>query len=394
MHIEIPEYVEALMNRIATAGEESYVVGGSLRDSLLGKSPSDYDVATSATPERMVEIFSDYRVIKTGLKHGTLTVMSDGHPIEITAFRIDGSYTDSRHPDSVSFTRSIVEDLSRRDFTVNAMAYSRATGLVDVFGGREDLENGIIRAVRQPELRFGEDALRIMRAFRFSAQLGFEIEEKTLCAAQSCRDGLSNIARERIATEFFKLLCSEYPQKPLLQMRELGILDYVTDGILPSERLIELASKMPKNAAASLGLLLCECGEDDVRRILDGLKCSNAQRKTALAVAKNARCVVLEVRDVSRLCTELGEDAKYAISASILLGLSDTRALTWLANDRAPHSIKELSIGGDELARIGFVGREIGKTLAYLLRCATDDPTLNTRERLLELAREKYREGE
>ena len=394
MRIEIPEYVKVLMDTLEAAGEESYIVGGSLRDSLLGKEASDYDVATSARPERMIEIFSGFRVIETGLKHGTLTVISNGRPVEITAFRVDGSYTDSRHPDSVSFTRSIGEDLARRDFTVNAMAYNHSVGLVDLFGGREDLERGIIRAVREPELRFGEDALRIMRAFRFSAQLGFEIEEKTLIAAHRCREGLSNIARERIAAEFFKLICSEHASLPLLRMKDLGVLAYVLGDYSPSERLIELLPNMPRHDAASLGFLLCDCERDVAKEIVNGLKCSNKQRKVALSVAKNARRGIFEPRDVSKLCAELGESAKYVICASILLGMSDTQALMWLANDPAPHSVSELAIGGDDLANIGFAGREIGRTLSYLLECATDAPEINTRESLLALAKEKYREGE
>lgn len=392
MRIDIPEYVEVLMNKLNAAREEAYIVGGSLRDSLLGGKPNDYDVATSASPDRMVEIFADYRAIDTGLKHGTLTVLSEGNPVEITAFRVDGSYSDSRHPDSVSFTRSIGEDLARRDFTVNAMAYNHEAGLIDLYGGRDDLERGIIRAVREPELRFCEDALRIMRAFRFSAQLGFEIEKKTLIAAEKCREGLSNIARERIANEFFKLICSNHACLPLLQMKQLGIMSFVLGDYLPSDRLIELVPKMPANAAASLGLLLCDCDEASARAIADRLKCSNLQRRTAIAVAKNARRQILEPRDVSRLCAELGENAKYAISASVLLGLSDKRALEWLMNDRAPHSISELAIDGNDLSKIGFCGREIGKTLAYLLECAINDPRINTRRELLELAREKYNE--
>lgn len=394
MCIKIPGYVKLLMDTLEAAGEQSYIVGGSLRDSLLGNEPADYDVATSALPDQMIEIFSGFRVVETGLKHGTLTVISDGSPVEITTFRVDGSYTDLRHPDSVSFTRSIGEDLARRDFTVNAMAYNHGVGLIDLFGGREDLDRRIIRAVREPELRFGEDALRIMRAFRFSAQLGFDIEEKTLIAAHRCRDGLANIARERIATEFFKLICSGHSISPLLQMKELGVLAYVLGDYSPSERLIGLLPNMPRHDAARLGFLLCDCECDVAGKIVNGLKCSNRQRKVALSVAKNARRKVLEPRDASRLCTELGESAEYVICASILLGASDTRVLTWLANDRAPHSVSELAIGGGELVNIGFAGKAIGSTLAYLLDRATDAPELNTRETLLKLAKEKYGEGE
>ena len=175
----IPEYVGEIFARFSRFGEEAYIVGGSLRDALLGITPNDFDIATSATPEKTIELFSDKRVIETGLKHGTVTVIFDGEPVEITTFRVDGGYTDSRRPDSVSFTRSIEDDLSRRDFTVNAMAFNDERGIVDVFGGRDDLKARVIRAVREPELRFSEDALRIMRAFRFSAQLGYSAEPRS-----------------------------------------------------------------------------------------------------------------------------------------------------------------------------------------------------------------------
>ena len=202
----IPDSVREVMARLAENGESVYIVGGSLRDALLLKEPCDFDLATSAEPLRVCEIFSDKRVIKTGLAHGTVTVIAGGEPIEITTFRIDGEYSDMRRPDGVSFTRRVEDDLSRRDFTVNALAYNDSEGLVDLFGGREDLENKIIRTVGEPRLRFGEDALRIMRAFRFSARLGFTIEEEALRAAGELADRLSFIAKERIFSELLKLM--------------------------------------------------------------------------------------------------------------------------------------------------------------------------------------------
>lgn len=177
-------------------------------------------------------------------------------------------------------------------------------------------------------------------------------------------------------------------------MKELGVLAYVLGDYLPSERLIGLLPNMPRHDAARLGFLLCDCECDVAKKIVNGLKCSNRQRKLALSVAKNAYRGVLEPRDVSKLCAELGESAKYVVCASILLGVSDKQALAWLENDTAPHSLSELAIGGGELVNIGFAGRDIGSTLAYLLDRATDAPELNTRETLLELAKEKYREGE
>ena len=388
--IDIPQYVKRVMDTIAAANEESYVVGGSLRDSLLLKPANDYDVATSSLPERTMEIFDGWRVIATGLKHGTVTVISDGRPIEITTFRVDGGYTDSRHPDSVRFTRSIEEDVSRRDFTVNAMAYNERRGLVDLFGGRDDLDRGIIRAVGDPERRFEEDALRIMRAFRFSAQLGFEIEPGTLKATHTRRDRLAKIARERIATELFKLICSDYPERALEQMKQNGVLPYALGKCSPDCERIALLSKMPKDEGARLGFLLHGMSADDARKIINDLKCSNKIKSTALAVAEHAGETFSERHEVSKLCARIGDRAQYALAASVLLGNSHAETFDWLKNDRAPHSIAELKIGGGELLELGFSGREIGRVLASLLEEAIKDPSINERERLLDLAKEKY----
>ena len=180
VQIRIPEQVNSILETLQKSGYEAYVVGGCVRDALLGREPHDWDITTSALPEQVRDEFS--RTIDTGLKHGTITVMCGGTGYEVTTFRVDGVYEDGRHPKEVTFTRSLREDLKRRDFTINAMAYNAGEGLVDLFGGREDLENGIIRAVGDPIQRFSEDALRIMRAFRFSAQLGYEIEPGTLSA--------------------------------------------------------------------------------------------------------------------------------------------------------------------------------------------------------------------
>ena len=166
----IPDYVKCVFDTLQQNGREGYLVGGSLRDILRGIAPNDFDMTTNATPDEMLQIFQGWRVIPTGLKHGTVTVLSDGHPIEITTHRTDGTYSDSRHPDEVTFTTSLAEDLARRDFTVNAMAFCEKTGLVDLFGGIADLQNGILRAVGEPEKRFSEDALRILRCYRFAAQ--------------------------------------------------------------------------------------------------------------------------------------------------------------------------------------------------------------------------------
>ena len=189
MRLALPKPVETALSRLEKAGYSAYVVGGCVRDHVLGFTPHDYDICSAATPEEMQKVFQGERTIETGLKHGTLTVLLSGMPLEITTYRVDGAYSDGRHPDSVQFTARVEDDLSRRDFTINAMAYSPSAGLVDPFGGQADCERGVIRCVGDPAARFGEDALRILRALRFSSRLGFPIEEAT---AQAAVAGMKN----------------------------------------------------------------------------------------------------------------------------------------------------------------------------------------------------------
>ncbi len=214
--MNIPPSVATVMNRLAEAGFDCYAVGGCVRDSLLNKKPHDFDLTTSATPDQMKAVFADFKTAETGLKLGTLTVIIGNENVEVTTFRVDGAYSDNRHPDSVNFARSIKEDLSRRDFTVNAFAWSPDTGLVDEFGGVYDLENRIIRCVGDPDKRFAEDALRIIRGIRFSSVFGFEVEEKTAQSMIKNRRLLENIAAERIYAELVKLLCGKGIEKVML----------------------------------------------------------------------------------------------------------------------------------------------------------------------------------
>ena len=384
----IPEYVRTALDRLYQNGEEAYIVGGSLRDMLLGATPHDFDVASSAEPLRVCEIFSDMRVIKTGLAHGTVTLISQGMPIEITTFRVDGEYLDMRRPESVSFTRNIEDDLSRRDFTVNAMAFDGKERLIDLFGGKEDLNNKIIRTVGNPYERFSEDALRIMRAFRFSAQLGFEIEEKTLLAAQDLAERLSLIAKERILSEFIRLICSPYPEKPLKQMRSCGILSYIFANYTPSDRAIELLSNNLNNSNNSndettrLATFFSDTDGEIARKELISIKASRAQR-SACYVVDAAKLNYSARADYTKLRSKLGNDAKIALRLSVLLGNSPQSSLS-LLDDNTPCSISELAIGGNDLIALGYSGREIGKTLARLLDEVIKNPSLNTREALLE----------
>ena len=219
--IRIPENAKKIIGLLEEAGYEAFVVGGCVRDAVFGRTPSDWDITTQALPEEMLTVFRDLHVVPTGLKHGTVTVVMDGENYEVTTYRVDGEYKDSRHPESVEFVRDITEDLSRRDFTINAMAYSDERGFVDHFGGMEDLERGVIRCVGDPEKRFSEDALRILRCVRFASQLGFSIEEETARAIYDTLPLLGNIAAERIRVEFEKLLCGARAGKVLEEHREV-----------------------------------------------------------------------------------------------------------------------------------------------------------------------------
>jgi tRNA nucleotidyltransferase (CCA-adding enzyme) len=209
MTIKIPNKAKTIITLLENAGFEAFCVGGAVRDSIMGLNPTDWDITTSASPEDTVRIFKDYKTVDTGLKHGTLTVIIDKTPFEVTTYRVDGDYNDNRHPENVHFTKNLKDDLSRRDFTVNAIAYSPLSGFVDPYGGKEDIDKKTIRCVGNPNKRFGEDALRILRALRFSSVLGFEIEKETADSIHRCKHLLANISAERIFVEVSKMLCGK-----------------------------------------------------------------------------------------------------------------------------------------------------------------------------------------
>ena len=387
--VRCPWYVDEVVGRLEENGERAFVVGGSLRDIVLGVEPHDYDVATSALPERTAEIFKDKRVVATGIKHGTVTVILDGEAVEITTFRIDGEYSDARHPDSVEFTDDIIKDLSRRDFTVNAMAYSKSRGLVDPFDGQKDIASRTIRAVRDPYLRFSEDALRIMRAFRFSAQLGFEIEENTLKGALATKEGLVRVARERIGNEFLRLVTSSKPCRPLELMADGGIFEYVTDGYIPSKELIYKIERLPASNTERMALLLFDADKQTAKDILLGLRMSGKQITATLATHSGAQMRVSTPEDARRLIACTGIYAVSAARVSELLGVSPEGAADLTERQlNTPCSVRELKINGKDLAVLGLAGKDIGEMLVYLLERVIKDPTLNDRDTLLMLAKQ------
>lgn len=396
--MKYPEYVDLVIERLESLGKEAFIVGGSVRDTVMSRVPNDYDVTTSALPEEILSCFSDMRTIPTGLKHGTVTVISGGYPIEVTTYRVDGEYHDGRHPDSVSFTDSITEDLSRRDFTVNAMAYSKKRGLVDPFGGREDLEKRVIKAVGDPRKRFSEDALRIMRAFRFSAQLDFSIDPKTLEGAYALASGLENIAAERIAAELLKLICAERPSYALLKMKEQRILSLVLRGYLPEDGEIIALDRICLSERAALGVLLRGCETEKRRTILHALKLPSKLISNTMTVAERLSSPIGgSDREARRFIGECGELAEDILMAADALSLTDGEFIRRVRENlekRYCTTQKDLAVNGGDLVKLGIKGKAVGLTLEYLLDRVIEDPAKNDKEILLGLAGELAKDSE
>ena len=381
------EEIRFVIARLEGAGHEAYLVGGALRDALLGREGNDFDVTTSATPEEMQAIFSDVPTIATGLKHGTLTVMVDGRPIEVTTFRVDGEYLDARHPASVCFTRSLAEDLARRDFTVNAMAYNEKTGLVDLYGGRDDLARGLIRAVGEPEKRFREDALRILRAFRFASKLGFAIEQKTLAAARVCREGISMVSAERITVELKGILLGENASRALSLMEASGVLSLVLPEAVADPKIAALSAHFETRLAFLLGGV----EESALAARLRALRLSNAEVDAVTRLVHAAADFVPceSEGEVRRLMAQTGALWEpllelLAVRGVLVDGLRDTAARCRARGDCL--AIRDLAIDGRDLLAHGRQGKEVGAILAFLLARVLDDPSLNQRETLLALA--------
>lgn len=385
-----PKHIRFVIERLRAHGFEAYLVGGALRDALLSREPGDFDVTTSALPTEMQAVFADQRVIETGLKHGTLTVLADGCPVEVTTYRIDGEYRDARHPESVRFTRSLGEDLARRDFTVNAMAYSEETGLVDLFGGREDLEGGIIRAVGDPETRFSEDALRILRAFRFASKLGFVIEPKTLAAIEKCKDGLLKISAERIAAELEGLLVGQNAYEALLLMKKSGVLTLV----LPEAAVDKAVCTLPREFAVRLAYLLKNTEKEALSARLHALRLSNATIRsvTTLVWLSQGESLPTHEPEVRRLMAKSGELFEPFLAMLEANGLKVEPAREAAARIRARGdclSVSHLALNGADLVALGYKGKAVGATLDLLLNAVLDDPTLNEKEKLIQCLKQE-----
>ena len=404
MTINIPQKAAQILKTLNAAGYEAYVVGGCVRDSILDRVPGDWDITTSAKPEEVKEIFG--KTVDTGLQHGTVTIIKNRKGYEVTTYRIDGEYRDGRHPDSVEFTSSLLEDLKRRDFTINAMAYSHETGIVDAFDGMGDLEKKVIRCVGCPRDRFTEDALRILRAIRFAAQLGFSIEGETYGAIREIAPNLKNVSKERIQVELTKLLTSAHPEK-IAMVEDTGISPYVTGdfplvfqterermagGTSGPEPFSCLALLPPEKSMRWAGFLR-HMKPDMVRRILKGLKLDNETVDNGKVMAGAAQAPLgPEKAGIRRFLSRM---TPYQFDGCLRLKALDKDPQTeeirrlWeeIEKDGDCVSLKELAVGGGDLLAAGMEGKEIGETLRRLLELVLEDPSLNRREFLLEKLR-------
>ncbi len=393
VHIEalLPAYVLDVMNTLQAAGHKGYLVGGSLRDLLRGVPPHDYDLTTDATPEEMVEIFATFKVIPTGLKHGTLTVMSGGEPIEVTTHRIDGDYVDARHPQSVSFTRSLEGDLSRRDFTVNAMAWNPETGLVDLFGGQQDLQNGILRAVGDAKERFSEDALRILRAFRFAAQLCFEIDPQTMLGAKEAAEGLAKISVERIFAELCRMLQAPDAERGLAALVEAGCWKHVFFDAVMGVKTPNFA-KITPDAALRLGAILPQLDKEQAILLCKRWHAPNAfgealgaytcaAREPLPTTPYEARCFVARYWHYWKGAMELRAAAGEDVSAAAALCRKVSR-------DGTTVELRRLAVNGKELqTALGVLPEQTGTLLHRLQDLVWREPECNKKDALLAAAR-------
>lgn len=409
MKIEMPGEVKFIISELENHDYEAFAVGGCIRDSLLGRTPDDWDITTSATPEEIKEIFQ--RTVDTGIKHGTVTVLIGKKAFEVTTYRIDGVYTDGRHPESVRYSKYLKEDLRRRDFTINAFAYNDECGLRDEFLGFRDLEWKIIRAVGNPEDRFSEDALRMMRAIRFAAQLGFNIELNTYNAIIKMAPNIKKVSAERIQVELTKTLMSDHPEvtaeyaKTGLFVEILPVLYDILSGI-SAQKTLGLLRYVPKMAIMRYTALLRYRKPQEARAVLRKLKLDNFTVNTVVKLIEHQNDIndVIEENDISvreainRYGTELLElmfefaeadgrmkrDYTGLNSRGRNVHLKTIKRLYEEILDRGDCvSLKGLAVNGNDLTELGIVGEKIGETLNWLLHIVMENPALNNKNTLI-----------
>ncbi len=432
----LPSFVCNAIDRLEHAGFEAVAVGGCVRDLLADIPPHDYDIATAATPDEICRIFAGERLIETGIKHGTVTVLLDGEPLEITTYRQDGVYADGRHPDSVTFSRRLKDDLSRRDFTVNAMALHPVHGVTDLFGGKQDLADGVLRCVGNPSVRFAEDALRILRGLRFASQHGFTIESETADALRAARKTLSNVSAERIYAEMTALLCGKYVTQVLLQFPDViaTVIPELKEAVGFSQNnrhhiytvydhIARVVGEVSPTPALRWAALLHDCGKPACQTVdsagefhFAGHPQESARLAdralTRLRADKHTKEAVLEIvnlhdlrtpptkKAVQRLLSRVGKDRFFELLDIAAADRSAQNpayapaekaredAVRDLANkllsENACLTLSDLAVSGDDLIKAGIpAGKELGDTLHRLLDLVLDEKCENEKNALL-----------
>ncbi len=437
--IDLPESVKYIIDKLISNGYEAYAVGGCVRDSILNRKPDDWDITTQAKPEEVIKLFD--KVVLTGIKHGTVTVMINKEGYEVTTYRTDGEYEDNRHPKEVKFVSCLKEDLARRDFTINAMAYNEKDGLIDYFDGMKDLDNKVINTVGDSKKRFSEDALRMLRAIRFSAQLNFNINNNVLIAIKELSSNLKNISKERIREEFNKILISNPGKIQLL--KETETLDYIIPNVksiynfdqnnpyhiydlydhtlLATEIIEPILHLRMTMFLHDLGKSVTKTTDENgvshfyahanesrkiAEEILFNLKYDNTTINKVVTLINYHDCTLKSKLSIKKMLNKIGEEllkdlikvqwadilAQNPIYAKdrILNLIEVEKKLNLIIDENECYSLRNLKINGDDLISIGFTkGKELGETLKHLLEMVIENPKLNEKDELIILAKTK-----
>ncbi len=386
--MKIPKQVQAAMVTLNSAGYECYLVGGCVRDTLMGARPHDYDLTTSALPNQMQQVFAGRKIIETGIKHGTVTLLTNDGPVEITTYRIDGEYKDNRRPENVTFTPNLSEDLARRDFTINAIAMDCNGNLVDLYGGQEDIAAAIIRCVGDAEKRFNEDGLRILRALRFASVLGFNIHPNTSSGVFKLSHLLKNISAERVREELFKLLCGKSVQAVITEYAEV-----VLPFLLPISKtdllnFAQIIPNLPPIAEVRLAALYALYGSrEELKKAMRGLKTSTKQRSYADYCCKIIQSPPTDATETARIIGELGEpDFNLCLNTAKICGKStcETELLADALRSRnCCYRLQQLALTGTDLTSLGVKGKAVGDGLQMLFSAVAEGKVKNEKEELL-----------
>lgn len=387
MDIKLPKEVEFILNTLNNKGHEAFVVGGCVRNSIMGLKPHDWDITTSAEPTEVTEIFEKekFKVLPTGIKHGTVTVMVNNEGFEITTFRIDGEYKDGRRPSNVSFTKSIKEDLARRDFTINAIAFNPTDGLIDPFGGINDINNGVIRAVGDAKKRFEEDGLRILRAVRFCAKLNFKIDIDTANSMLVCSHNLNNVSMERKRDELIKILLTDNPSS-INTFIGFSIINTFLPEFCEALHSID---KSKKNLSIRLAMMFHDCDTDTLQNELIRLRIDKRTIKQVVILVDNINDIPVSEIMIRRRLNQIGENNFRNLIEIWKLEMNNISSIEKKLNDIIERgdcvTLKQLAVKGDDLVAMGIEGKNIKSTLEKLLNIVIENPSLNVKEKLLKL---------